>query len=123
MSLTDELVSLSLPLEEDPGPDPTRVPLSDDEVEELADKLHRQSSGAPLWVFAYGSLIWKPDFEAVDWRLASVNGWHRSFCLHMTRWRATEARPGLMMALAREGGARGLPSGCPKRIARDKSDV
>jgi cation transport protein ChaC len=108
MALTDELVSLSLRMVADPGPDPARTPLPDEQVEGLADRLHSQSLGAPLWLFAYGSLIWKPDFDAVEWCRARARGWHRTFCLHMTRWRATEAQPGLIMALGRGGQCDGI---------------
>jgi cation transport protein ChaC len=78
MSLTDELVSLSLRHEEATGPDADRMPLSEQEAEAFAEQLLGQSEGAPLWVFAYGSLIWKPDFDAVESR--HVRGWHRSVC-------------------------------------------
>lgn len=108
MALTEELVTLSLRLEVDPGPDPKRTPLSNDQLISLADRLYRESFDEPLWVFAYGSLIWKPDFDAVEWRRGKVRGWHRSFCLQMSRWRATEAQPGLMMALDRGGQCNGV---------------
>jgi len=59
-------------------------------------------AGGDLWLFAYGSLIWKPNFSFVEDRRGTVHGWHRSFCLEQTRWRGTPEQPGLMMAL--EGG-------------------
>src|SRR5437870_442507 len=31
-----------------------------------------------LWVFGYGSLIWRREFEAVEERPATVYGWHRA---------------------------------------------
>jgi cation transport protein ChaC len=108
MALTADLVSLSLRLEADPGPDPNRVPLSDGELQVLSERLYRDAVGRPLWVFAYGSLIWKPDFDAVEWQHARARGWHRSFCLQMTRWRATDAVPGLMMALDQGGQCNGV---------------
>lgn len=108
MVLTDELVSLSFRSETDPGPEPHRIPLKEDEFEALAERLLHESEGAPLWVFAYGSLIWKPDFDAVESRQGSARGWHRSFCLQMTRWRGTRAQPGLMMALDRGGRCNGI---------------
>ncbi|XXB11754.1 gamma-glutamylcyclotransferase (plasmid) [Rhizobium sp. YTUHZ045] len=108
MALTDELVSLSLRPEIDVGPEPHRKPLTDAELEVLAKRLFHESTGAPLWVFAYGSLIWKPDFDAVEARHGATRGWHRSFCLEMTRWRATQAQPGLMMALDRGGRCNGV---------------
>nr|WP_064836503.1 gamma-glutamylcyclotransferase [Rhizobium phaseoli] len=108
MALTDELVSLSLRPELDPGPEPHRTPLTEMEVETFARRLLQESAGAPLWIFAYGSLIWKPDFDAVEWQRGAARGWHRSFCLKMTRWRGSRAQPGLMMALDRGGRCNGI---------------
>ncbi|EJC83051.1 uncharacterized protein involved in cation transport [Rhizobium leguminosarum bv. trifolii WSM2297] len=108
MALTDELVSLSLRPELDPGPEPHRTPLTETELEILARRLLDESDGAPLWVFAYGSLIWKPDFDAVGSQRGAARGWHRSFCLKMTRWRGTRIQPGLMMALDRGGRCNGI---------------
>ncbi|EPE94321.1 gamma-glutamylcyclotransferase [Rhizobium grahamii] len=108
MTLTQELVLLSVRTEEDPGADPTRVPLSEEQLSELAKRLHDEAADEPLWIFAYGSLIWKPDFDAILWRRGRVRGWHRSFCLRMTRWRGSEKQPGLMMALRRGGQCNGI---------------
>lgn len=108
MALTDELVSLSLRPEVDVGPEPHRKPLTEVELEMLAERLLHESAGAPLWIFAYGSLIWKPDFDAVEAQHGATRGWHRSFCLEMTRWRGTRAQPGLMMALDRGGRCNGI---------------
>ncbi|NEI27014.1 gamma-glutamylcyclotransferase [Rhizobium leguminosarum] len=108
MALTDELVSLSLRPAIDVGPEPHRKPLSEAEAEMLANRLLDESTGAPLWIFAYGSLIWKPDFDAVESQHGAARGWHRSFCLQMTRWRGTRAQPGLMMALDRGGRCNGV---------------
>jgi len=52
MALTDELVSLSLRPEVDVGPEPHRKPLTDAELEMLAERLLHESAGAPLWIFA-----------------------------------------------------------------------
>ena len=68
-------------------------------------------AGAPegdLWLFAYGSLIWNPGHEFVEHRQATARGWHRSFCLKLTRWRGTRETPALMMALDRGGSCTGL---------------
>ncbi|MBJ6133911.1 gamma-glutamylcyclotransferase [Ochrobactrum sp. Q0168] len=108
MTLTEELVSLSIRPEVDRGPEPNRTPMSDEDVQALSEKLYLESGSDPLWVFAYGSLIWKPDFDAVDWRYGGVKGWHRSFCLRLTRWRGTRSQPGLMLALRRGGSCNGI---------------
>jgi cation transport protein ChaC len=62
----------------------------------------------PLWIFAYGSLIWNPVFAATEEAAAAAHGWHRAFSLRLTRWRGTPERPGLMLALDRGGSCRGV---------------
>lgn len=52
-----------------------------------------------LWVFGYGSLMWKPGFPVAERRLARLDGWHRSFCMRSIHHRGTEAEPGLVLAL------------------------
>jgi glutathione-specific gamma-glutamylcyclotransferase len=63
---------------------------------------------SPVWLFAYGSLIWKPEVEHVEERIGTARGWHRSFCLGIVRWRGTADEPGLMMALDRGGQCKGV---------------
>lgn len=60
-----------------------------------------------VWIFGYGSLIWNPVIDALERRVARVDGWHRSFCLSITALRATVDRPGLMLALDRGGSCYG----------------
>ena len=108
MSLTEELVARTIRELPDLGPEPGWTLLSEDELDAVAHDLHEQSHHEPLWVFAYGSLIWKPDFDAIDHRRASAYGWHRSFCMKMRRWRGTPETPGLMMALERGGRCDGV---------------
>ena len=59
-------------------------------------------------LFAYGSLIWKPEIEHMGEQLGVARGWHRAFCFRMTRFRGTPEQPGLMMALDRGGQCRGV---------------
>jgi glutathione-specific gamma-glutamylcyclotransferase len=108
MDLTADLVARVERLEPDPGPMPGVPQFSEADFDEAAaDLLARHGSG-PLHVFAYGSLIWKPEFENEGHGRAVAHGWHRSFCLKLTRWRGTRDRPGLMMALDRGGCCNGL---------------
>ncbi|ESY32659.1 gamma-glutamylcyclotransferase [Mesorhizobium sp. LNJC391B00] len=123
MSLTPELVSLCHREEVDPGPDCSWTQLNDEDYRTLALRLSEEADEGPLWVFAYGSLIWKPAFEFVERQRATAFGWHRSFCLDMVRWRGSVAQPGLMMALERGGRCDGviyrLPDGDkPQQIER-----
>lgn len=52
-----------------------------------------------FWVFAYGSLIWNPGFEAEERVLASLDGYRRSFCMASVVYRGTPEDPGLVLAL------------------------
>ncbi len=53
----------------------------------------------PMWVFAYGSLMWNPGFPVAEKHVARVEGYHRSFCMWSIHHRGTEANPGLVLAL------------------------
>ncbi|PCJ75895.1 MAG: gamma-glutamylcyclotransferase [Rhodobacteraceae bacterium] len=52
-----------------------------------------------LWVFGYGSLLWRPGFEYVERRVATLRGFNRSFCMSSVHYRGTHADPGLVLAL------------------------
>lgn len=109
MSLTEELVARCFRAVEDSGPDPDAEHLSDNDYKEMLDQFEaRLPAAEPLWLFGYGSLIWKPEIEHSEERVATARGWHRSFCMKMTRWRGTRESPGLMMALDRGGQCRGV---------------
>ena len=109
MSLTDELVARCFRVVEDTGPDPHASHLDDGDYEAMLDVFEAQLPAAePLWLFGYGSLIWKPEIEHTEERVALARGWHRSFCMKMTRWRGTKEQPGLMMALDRGGQCKGV---------------
>jgi cation transport protein ChaC len=61
-----------------------------------------------LWVFGYGSLMWKPDFP-FDLRVpALLGGWHRALCILSTRYRGTQAKPGLVLGLDHGGSCQGI---------------
>lgn len=62
-----------------------------------------------IWIFAYGSLIWKPACDFVEMRTGLVRGWHRAFCLGWNnRFRGSDQHPGLMLALDRGGACKGV---------------
>ena len=108
MDLTAELVELVDRLEPDPGPEPGTTDHTDVELAEMAHRILAQHDPKDFWVFAYGSLIWNPEFESVEHSRAVAHGWHRAFCLQITRWRGTRELPGLMMALDRGGSCAGV---------------
>ena len=109
MNLTPELVALVHRHVEDTGPDPGRQPLTEEDYEQLVSTLlATRPTGSPVWVFAYGSLLWKPGFTHVEEQSGRLIGWHRSFCFSQKRFRGTPDCPGLMLSLDRGGECRGL---------------
>lgn len=82
--------------------------MTDADYEQVTERLLADRAPGPLWLFVYGSLIWKPEVDHVEERLARAPGWHRAFCLKLVRWRGTPETPGLMMALDRGGSCNGL---------------
>jgi cation transport protein ChaC len=105
--LTEELVWLVERTELDPGPEEGTIEHSLEDFNNLADELLSEYSPDTLWVFAYGSLIWNPEFDYEEVVQATAHGWHRSFCLQLTRWRGTRELPALMLALDRGGSCNG----------------
>jgi cation transport protein ChaC len=61
-----------------------------------------------VWIFAYGSLIWEPEFAFVEAEPALLHGYHRSCCLYSFDYRGTPAKPGLVLGLDRGGSCRGV---------------
>lgn len=108
MALTADLVARCERNEPDPGPETGFRHYIDQDYESAADRLLAMAPPGPLWIFAYGSLIWKPAIPTTDHRRATAHGWHRAFCLQLTRYRGSPARPGLMMGLKRGGCCKGM---------------
>lgn len=61
-----------------------------------------------IWVFGYGSLIWKPEFDFVEQRPALLPGHHRALCLWSRINRGTPELPGLVFGLEAGGECHGM---------------
>jgi glutathione-specific gamma-glutamylcyclotransferase len=73
-----------------------------------------------LWLFGYGSLIWRPDFEHAEQRPALAQGWHRALRLESRVNRGSPEMPGLVLALLPGGSARGVAFRIEReRVARE----
>ena len=94
----------------DPGPpglDPLPKPLRDPKP--MLDRVIAEWGGhQDLWLFGYGSLIWRPDFGFVERHPARVHGWHRALKMWSRVNRGTVENPGLVFGLLSGGSCRGM---------------
>ncbi len=61
-----------------------------------------------LWVFGYGSLMWRPNFHYEEAVPAMLEGGHRALCVYSVIHRGCHAQPGLVLGLDRGGTCRGV---------------
>lgn len=69
----------------------------------------------PLYVFGYGSLLWRPGFSYIERRMARIHGYHRALRVWSFHHRGTEEQPGLVLGLDVGGSC----VGCVFRVDTD----
>ena len=80
-------------------------------------------AGDDIWVFGYGSLIWKPEIEFSKQLDALVYGYHRRFCMWTKIGRGSPDCPGLVLALDNGGSTKGVIFRIPAAIAAKELDI
>jgi cation transport protein ChaC len=75
-----------------------------------------------LWVFGYGSLMWRPGFAFIEQVPARMIGEHRALCVYSFDHRGTPEKPGLVLGLDRGGACRGIAFRVAARLRGDTVD-
>lgn len=65
----------------------------------MAAMRDRPHGDGEIWVFGYGSLMWRPGFEFDADAEALLKGYRRSFCIWSEHHRGTPNRRGLVLGL------------------------
>ncbi len=87
---------------------PFRLWTPDERQASLETALRDWREGEDVWVFGYGSLIWRPEFDFLERRKAILRGHHRALCLWSRVNRGTPETPGLAFGLDRGGSCHGM---------------
>jgi cation transport protein ChaC len=123
MALTADLVARAARVVEDAGPVPDTVYMTDDDYGVAIQSILTHVPDGDIWLFGYGSLLWKPACEFAESQIATVRGWHRAFCFRVARFRGTPDKPGLMLALDRGGSCKGMIFRLPAEQVRASLDA
>lgn len=101
------------------NPPPTEfVELSDEARRvHLNEFLAKVPDAGGIWVFAAGSLIWRPGFDPAEARNGTLHGYARRFSLWTIRARGTPDIPGLGLALEPDSAS------CQGKVFRLRADT
>ena len=76
---------------------------------------------APLWIFGYGSLIWRADFPFIERRAGHINHWARRFWQGSADHRGVPGAPGRVLTLVESPGSQCL--GMAYHVASDEAEA
>lgn len=82
----------------------------------MEDALRHWEQQQDVWIFGYGSLIWRPEFDFKESRMARLDGHHRSLCLWSRINRGTPEVPGLVFGLEQGGHCTGMVFRIPAEL-------
>jgi cation transport protein ChaC len=96
---------------------PSPAPLRMEQLHRQWEGLRTPGANHDLWIFGYGSLIWRPEFDYAEHHPVRIHGWHRALKMWSHLYRGTPACPGLVFALLPGGSCRGVVFRVPRRDA------
>jgi glutathione-specific gamma-glutamylcyclotransferase len=94
-----------------------------DEEREATRREALAGRDADLWLFAYGSLMWDPAIAIAEIRTATLQGFHRRFCLKSQIGRGSADRPALMAGLDLGGSCQGLALRIPAEHVDRETEI
>lgn len=86
----------------------------------LAETMSRRPEQGDLWVFAYGSLMWNPISDYDSRVVATLDDWHRSFCIRLIAGRGSPEKPGRMLSLEPGGTTEGVALRMPETTLNEE---
>ena len=95
------------------GTQPRLRPKVSQANQKLCEQIIADAGIAEFAVFAYGSLMWNPEFEPTFMVSARIYGYARRPCIYSVTYRGTPERPGLVLGLDQGGSCTGIALGLP----------
>ena len=77
-------------------------------TEKSLQETRRAVGCGDLYVFGYGSLMWRPGFRFIECSVARIYGYHRRLAVCSWHYRGTPQKPGLVFGLDKGGSCYGM---------------